>query len=242
MPAARPILVLTGAGISAESGIATFRGPDGLWEGHRIEEVATPEAFRRDPRLVHRFYDARRARLQAADVSPNAAHRALVDLARRWPAPVRVITQNVDDLHERAGLGAGVGELLHMHGELLKVRNAITGRVHPWTGPCGIESPDPESGVVGQLRPHIVWFGEAILEAERIDEWLDDCGHFLSIGTQGAVWPAAGFVRAAQERSGARGTEFNIARTEISRWFDESILGPAGTTLPAWVADLLARV
>jgi NAD-dependent deacetylase len=234
---ARPIVVLTGAGISAESGIPTFRGADGLWEGHRIEDVASPEGFRRNPALVHRFYSERRLKLDDPLVQPNAAHRALVDLARRWPAPVRVITQNVDDLHERAGLGvAGAGELLHMHGELRRVRSVRTGRVHPWAGACDERSADPETGERGTLRPHIVWFGEAILGTETIDAWLADCGLFLSIGTQGAVWPAAGFVRDARERCGAACVEFNLRATEISAWFDDCIEGPAGRTLPAFVA------
>lgn len=235
----RPIVVLTGAGISAESGIPTFRGADGLWEGHRIEDVASPEGFRRNPALVHRFYSERRQKLDDPRIEPNEAHRALVDLARRWPAPVRVITQNVDDLHERAGLGvAGAGELLHMHGELRRVRSLRTGRVHPWSGACDETSIDPETGECGTLRPHIVWFGEAILGTETIDEWLADCGLFLSIGTQGAVWPAAGFVREARERCDAACIEFNLRATEISAWFDDCVEGPAGRTLPAFVAAL----
>lgn len=239
-------MVLTGAGISAESGIPTFRGADGLWEGHRIEDVASPAGFRRNPELVHRFYNARREKLLSPEVQPNAAHRALVDLARRWPAAVRVITQNVDDLHERAGLcwvdpesgeseGDGVGAVLHMHGELRKVRHLRTGETQPWDGPCDGQTVDPASGERGVLRPHIVWFGEAILGTDLIFEWLADCEMFLSIGTQGAVWPAAGFVEVARERSGARAIEFNLTTTEVSSAFDQTILGPAGVTLPAWV-------
>lgn len=244
-------MILTGAGISAESGIPTFRGADGLWEGHRIEDVASPQGFRRNPRLVHRFYNARRAALLDPAVRPNAAHRALVDLARGWPAPVRVITQNVDDLHERAGLapvdpdtgrpsGPGAGAVLHMHGELRKVRHLRTGAIQPWDGPCDEDTIDPVSGERGVLRPHIVWFGEAVLGLEVLDEWLGECGHFLSIGTQGAVWPAAGFVDAARSRAGAATLEFNLVATEISRAFDRSVLGPAGETVPAWVAGMLA--
>jgi NAD-dependent deacetylase len=251
MPRPRPILILTGAGISAESGIATFRGADGLWEGHRIEDVASPAGFKRNPAVVHRFYNERRAQLLDPVVQPNAAHRAIVTLARGWPAPVRVITQNVDDLHERAGLaaiddgtgepqGAGIGAVLHMHGELRKVRHARTGRVQPWDGPCDESTVDPTSGEIGVLRPHIVWFGEAILGAGIIDAWLRDCGLFISIGTQGAVWPAAGFVREARERAGARCIEFNLHATEISGDFDTTVLGKAGETLPPWVDRFLA--
>jgi len=240
MTAPRPILVLTGAGISAESGIATFRGADGLWEGHRLEDVASPAGFRRDPAAVHRFYSERRRKLADPSVAPNAAHRALVELARRWTAPVRVITQNVDDLHERAGLGSEAGELLHMHGELRRVRNVKTGCVHVWSGACDERSRDPVTGQAGVLRPHIVWFGEAILGAATIDDWLSDCGLFLAIGTQGAVWPAAGFVQEAKARCGAEAIEFNVARTEISGAFDRSILGPAGITVPEFVRTMTA--
>ena len=217
-----------------------------MWEGHRIEDVASPGGFRRNPELVHRFYNARREKLLSADVRPNAAHRALVDLARRWPAPVRVITQNVDDLHERAGLawvdpdsglaeGEGVGAVLHMHGELRKVRHVQSGAVQSWDGPCDGQTVDPVSGERGVLRPHIVWFGEEIHGMEVIFRWLADCEAFLSIGTQGAVWPAAGFVEVARDQAGARAIEFNLQATEISSAFDETILGPAGETLPAWV-------
>ncbi len=247
----RPIVILTGAGISAESGIPTFRGADGLWEGHRLQDVASPEGFGRDPATVHRFYNERRARLDDPSVQPNAGHRAIVDLARGWPAPVRVITQNVDDLHERAGLarvdpdsGAretdGVGEVLHMHGELRKVRHVRAGRPRLWQGACDENTIDPETGERGALRPHIVWFGEMILGSELIDAWLGECGHFLSIGTQGAVWPAAGFAQEVERRCGAERIEFNLARTEISSAFDRTILGKAGETLGPWVARLLA--
>ncbi|MFO0829044.1 MAG: NAD-dependent deacylase [Phycisphaerales bacterium] len=239
MSARRPIVILTGAGISAESGIATFRGAGGLWEGHAIEDVASPAGFRRNPALVHRFYSERREALEHSAVRPNAAHEALVELASRWPAPVRVITQNVDDLLERAGLGERAGELLHMHGELRKVRNVRSGRVHPWSGWCDAESIDPETGEVGVLRPHIVWFGEEVLGGDTIARWLDDCGLFLAIGTQGAVWPAAGFVHEAKSRGAREAVEFNLARTDISSYFDRSILGPAGTTVPAFVGELL---
>ncbi|MBX3354423.1 MAG: NAD-dependent deacylase [Phycisphaeraceae bacterium] len=232
----RPITILTGAGISAESGLATFRGADGLWEGHRVEDVATPEAYARDPRLVHTFYNQRRARLGDPSIQPNAAHRALGELARDWPAPVHLITQNVDNLHERGGSP----EVIHMHGELTKVRNDRTGEVFEWTGECWPETPCPRSGAIGVLRPHIVWFGEAIMEHERIAAALADPALFLCIGTAGAVWPAAGFVQEAKAR-GTLCVEFNLTRTQISVHFDRSITGPASETVPAFIRTLMTH-
>src|SRR5881398_275107 len=158
------IVVLTGAGVSAESGLATFRGPDGLWEGHRVEDVATPEAFGRDPALVHAFYDARRARL--SEVEPNAAHKALARLDAEWPGELLLITQNVDDLHERAGSK----RLLHMHGELTKGRCLACDDRFAWSGPMGEGASCPSCGTEGRVRPDIVWFGEMPYEMERIDE------------------------------------------------------------------------
>lgn len=237
MRRAGPIAILTGAGISAESGLATFRGADGLWEGHRIEDVATPEAYRRDARLVHTFYNQRRCRLDDPGVQPNAAHRALGRLAAQWPHPVHLITQNVDDLHERGGSQ----QVIHMHGELRKVRNDRTGEVFVWNGACWPETPCPRTGETGVLRPHIVWFGEAIMETERIAAALADPALFLCIGTAGAVWPAAGFVDEAKAR-GAECIEFNLARTQISSRFDRTLTGPAGVSVPAFVAELLGEV
>lgn len=234
-PRRASITILTGAGISAESGLATFRGPDGLWEGRRVEDVATPEAFARDPKLVHAFYNQRRAKLRDGRVQPNAAHRALGELAARWPAPVHLITQNVDDLHERGG----VHDVIHMHGELVKVRNDRTGEVFEWEGECGEETPCPRTGTRGVLRPHIVWFGEAIIETERIARALEGPSLFLCIGTAGAVWPAAGFVHEAKSR-GAACVEFNLERTQITSHFDRFVEGPAGASLPAFVEELLA--
>ena len=160
----RNIVILTGAGVSAESGLATFRGPDGLWEGHRVEDVATPEAFRRDPALVHAFYDARRVRL--GTVEPNAAHRALARLDAEWPGDLLLVTQNVDDLHERAGSK----RLIHMHGELTKGWCLACDGRFAWDGPMGGGARCPSCGVNGQIRPDIVWFGEMPYAMERIDE------------------------------------------------------------------------
>jgi NAD-dependent deacetylase len=228
----RNIVILTGAGVSAESGLATFRGPDGLWEGHRVEDVATPEAFARDPTLVHAFYDARRAKLDA--VQPNDAHRALARLDSEWPGEFLLITQNVDDLHERAGSK----RLLHMHGELTKGWCIRCNERFGWTGPMGTGAQCPSCETAGLVRPDIVWFGEMPYEMERIDEALRRCDLFVSIGTSGAVYPAAGFVQTARH-CGARTLEMNLEPSLGSFMFDESRAGPAGELVPAWVDAML---
>lgn len=229
----RKIIVLTGAGISAESGLATFRGPGGLWEGHRVEDVATPEAFARDPALVQRFYDARRAQL--AEVVPNPAHGALARLDAEWPGELLIVTQNIDDLHERAG----AKRLLHMHGELKSAWcRACDGRT-PWEGPLAGAPPCPACGEAGRLRPDIVWFGEMPYEMERIERALRDADLFVSIGTSGAVYPAAGFVQTARY-AGARTLEINLEPSLGSVYFDESRSGPAGELVPSWVDEMLS--
>jgi NAD-dependent deacetylase len=225
------IVILTGAGISAESGIATFRGPGGLWEGHRVEDVCTPEALAHDPELVHRFYDARRAAL--AGVVPNPAHDALARLDREWPGELLIVTQNVDDLHERAG----AARLLHMHGELQSALCAACGVRERWTGDLPPESECPNCGSLA-LRPDIVFFGEMPYEMERIEAALAKADLFVSIGTSGAVYPAAGFVQLARH-CGADTLELNLERSAGSAWFDETRLGPAGVLVPAWVETVL---
>jgi NAD-dependent deacetylase len=229
----RNIVILTGAGISAESGLATFRGADGLWEGHRVEDVATPAAFRRDPALVQAFYDARRARLR--EVEPNAAHRALARLDAEWAGELLIVTQNVDDLHERAG----ANRLLHMHGELNSAWClACDERMH-WEEDLGDAPTCPSCGVAGKLRPDIVWFGEMPYEMERIERALMNADLFVSIGTSGNVYPAAGFVQTARY-CGARTLEINLEPSMGSVLFDESRTGRAGELVPAWVEELLA--
>lgn len=228
------IVILTGAGVSAESGLGTFRGPGGLWEGHRVEDICTPEALARNRALVLDFYDQRRAAL--ATVAPNAAHEALARLDREWPGELLIVTQNVDDLHERAG----AKRLLHMHGELMSslceacgARAAYGGSMLDGTlcGSCGAHD---------TLRPDIVFFGEMPYEMERIDRALSRADLFLSIGTSGAVYPAAGFVRSARH-FGARTLELNLDPSEGSFFFHESRMGPASELVPEWVDELLAN-
>jgi NAD-dependent deacetylase len=229
----RNIVILTGAGVSAESGLATFRGPDGLWEGHRVEDVATREAFARDPALVHAFYDARRAKL--GRVEPNAAHRALARLDAEWPGELLLVTQNVDDLHERAGSK----RLIHMHGQLAKGWCLACDERFGWTGPMGEGAECPECGERGSVRPDIVWFGEMPYQMDAIEEALRRCDLFVSIGTSGAVYPAAGFVQTAGY-GGARTLEMNLEPSLGSVFFDESRTGRAGDLVPAWVEEVLS--
>jgi NAD-dependent deacetylase len=225
------LIILTGAGLSAESGLATFRGPGGLWEGHRIEDVCTPEALARDPELVHRFYDERRAAL--AHVEPNAAHRALARLDAEWPGALLIVTQNVDDLHERAG----ARRLVHMHGELKSALCATCGDRGPWDGAL---PPGMACGACDalSLRPDIVFFGEMPYAMDAIHAALMQCDLFVSIGTSGAVYPAAGFVEIARS-IGARTLELNLERSGGSMMFDETRLGPATRLVPAFVEEVL---
>lgn len=232
------IVVLTGSGISAESGVPTFRANDGLWEGHRVEDVATPEAFRRDPALVQDFYNRRRALLPT--VQPNAAHLALAELAARWPGRFLLVTQNVDDLHDRAHATvppADGFELIHMHGELLKARCTATGEVIPWADDLDTRHDSPFASE-GWLRPHIVWFGEMPLEMDRIQWTLERCDLFISIGTSGTVYPAAGFVETAR-LAGARTVEINLEPSHGASLFEETIYGPATETVPRFVQTLV---
>lgn len=230
-----PIVILTGAGVSAESGIRTFRGPDGLWEGHRVEEVATPEGFARDPALVYAFYNARRQSVRAA--LPNAAHLALARLERELSAPVTLVTQNIDDLHERAGSR----HVIHMHGELLKARCCQCEAVVPWTEDLDGGSVCPECRRSGVLRPHVVWFGEIPLRLEEIAAAIEGASLFVAIGTSGQVYPAAGFAAHAAAL-GVRTIEVNPESTPISPVFDRHLRGPAGVEVPRLVEEWLGGV
>ncbi|MFO6448081.1 NAD-dependent deacylase [Erythrobacter sp. NE805] len=227
------IVILTGAGISAESGIDTFRSAGGLWEQHRVEDVATPEGFARDPDLVLGFYDMRRAGL--AKVGPNPAHEALAQLEREFPGELLLVTQNVDDLHERGGSQ----RVLHMHGELKSALCTSCGMRSRWEETM-IDRPPCPVCHAPSLRPDVVWFGEMPYRMERIYAALEACDLFVSIGTSGAVYPAAGFVQEARA-SGARTLELNLEPSEGSRLFHESRLGPASVLVPGWVDEVLSR-
>ncbi|MFT6555297.1 Sir2 family NAD+-dependent deacetylase [Alcanivorax sp. DSM 26295] len=229
------IVILTGAGISAESGINTFRDAGGLWESHRIEDVATPEAFQRDPHGVQSFYNRRREQLRDPAIQPNAAHRALAELEQALPGQVLVVTQNVDDLHERAGSR----NVIHMHGELLKARCQSTETLVPADRDLDPALSCTVCGAAGCLRPHVVWFGEMPLEMERIYATLAGCERFISIGTSGNVYPAAGFVAEARA-SGAHTTELNLEPSEQLTAFHEHRHGRATELVPAYVRELLS--
>ncbi|HEY0950086.1 NAD-dependent deacylase [Nocardioides sp.] len=225
------VVVLTGAGISAESGVPTFRDADGLWHGHRVEEVATPEAFARQPSLVHRFYDERRAALAA--VAPNPAHAALARLEDRLGDDLLVVTQNIDDLHERGGSR----RVVHLHGQLRSALCRGCGERFPWHDALGDGPACPRCGR-RELRPDVVWFGEIPYDMDRVLAALGRADLFVSIGTSGAVQPAAGFVGYAAGQ-GARTLELNLVPSHGSHLFDEARHGPASELVPAWVDDLL---
>lgn len=228
------IVILTGAGISAESGIATFRGPGGLWEGHQVEDVCTPQALARDPALVHRFYDLRRAALDT--VAPNPAHQAVARLDAGWPGELLIVTQNVDDLHERAG----ARRLLHIHGALRSALCAACGAQSHWAGAMPPGSRCASCGVAA-LRPDIVFFGEMPYHMDTIEAAIARADVFVSVGTSGAVYPAAGFVQTARWH-GAETLELNLEPSAGSHLFDESRIGPASELVPAWVDAMLAAV
>lgn len=226
------LVLLTGAGVSAESGLATFRDLGGIWSQVRLEEVATPEAFRADPARVQGFYNARRAQLR--DVAPNPAHHAIARLQREWCGEAVLVTQNVDDLHERAGST----DVVHMHGELRRARCLSCGAASPWEADITPGSLCPACGAAGRLRPHVVWFGEMPLEMDRIEAALARCTVFVAIGTSARVWPAAGFVRMVPR--GARTVEVNPEESDMAPHFREARRGPAGREVPRLVEELLA--
>lgn len=230
------IVVLTGAGISAESGIATFRGADGLWEGHSIEDVATPEGFQRDPALVQQFYNQRRALLQSDEIQPNAAHIALAELEAVNPS-LLLVTQNIDDLHERAGSK----QLIHMHGELLKMRCSSRDQVIPYQQAVDAAAACPVCGKQHCFRPHVVWFGEMPLQMDEIYDALTQCDLFISIGTSGNVYPAAGFVQQARQY-GADTVEINLEPSLGHSNFDHTIYGKASIEVPKFVNQLIKQM
>lgn len=227
------IVVLTGAGVSAESGLATFRDADGLWEQHDPMTIATPEAFARDPELVYRFYNARRNQLP--EVQPNAAHHALARLQQAFAGNVFLVTQNVDDLHERGGSS----QVCHMHGELGSMLCQSCAAVMPATTDYDGASRCPRCDAQGKLRPDIVWFGEMPYHMESIELQLADCDLFIAVGTSGVVYPAAGFVRQATMH-GAMTVEVNKEISEVTGCFHQQRQGPATVEVAALVQELLA--
>lgn len=227
------IVILTGAGVSAESGIQTFRAADGLWEEHRVEDVASPEGFAANPELVQSFYNERRRHLLHRETKPNAAHKAIAKLEQKFKGEVLVVTQNVDDLHERAGSK----NVIHMHGELLKARCEYCNTVIEMRGDMSVN--DRCAQCDGRMRPHIVWFGEMPIRMEKIVTALELCDLFAAIGTSGNVYPAAGFVKVARG-VGAHTVEINLEASEVNTDFAETRLGPASTQAAKWVTELLA--
>ena len=230
------IVVLTGAGISQESGLETFRDDNGIWARVRVEEVATPAAFAKNPERVHEFYNLRRRQLLSGSVKPNAAHAALAQLERQWEGKLLLITQNIDDLHERAGSR----NLIHIHGELLKARCQACAQVQPCRQDLDVGMRCTSCGCTGSLRPHVVWFGEIPLFMEEILRELKQVDLFIAIGTSGNVYPAAGFVEQAR-LADAMVAELNMEPSANASSFDERIYGPATRTVPSYVERLLCN-
>lgn len=228
----RSIVVLTGAGISAESGIETFRAAEGLWANHRVDDVATPEGFARNPQLVYEFYNQRRRQLLTPEISPNAAHSALAKFEHEFDGEFLLVTQNVDNLHERAGSQ----NLIHMHGELLKMRCLNSKLVFDVSEDFGYDTHCRCCRSAGNLRPHVVWFGEMPLQMNRINSALENCDMFVAIGTSGNVYPASRFYQTAKIRK-ASTVELNLERTGSS--FDRHVRGPATECVPQFFESLL---
>ncbi|MBU2711347.1 Sir2 family NAD+-dependent deacetylase [Zooshikella harenae] len=233
MSSYQSIVVLTGAGISAESGIRTFRASDGLWEEHRIEDVATPNGFRRNPTMVHNFYNTRRKQLLSPEITFNAAHKALALFEQRFAGKYLLVTQNIDDLHERAGSQ----RIVHMHGELLKSRCDDCGEIFSYRDDLWVTTPCPRCQLSGSLRPHIVWFNEIPLELEAIYSALASCDLFVAIGTSGNVYPAAGFFQEASHH-GAHTVELNLEPSVSGSLFKEQHYGPASEVVPRFFAEI----
>lgn len=226
------IVILTGAGISAESGLATFRASNGLWNNHKVEDVATIEAFERNPAYVHEFYNELKKEL--ITTQPNAAHLAITRLQKEYPANISVITQNVDTLHEKAGNQ----NIYHIHGQINQAVCLNCGHILETFGDVDTETVCPQCQVSGMMKPNIVFFGENLLCMDEVDTLLRHCDLFISVGTSGVVFPAAAFVQTAKYY-GAQTFEFNLETTSNNFYFDKHILGPAGTTLPDFVEKLI---
>ena len=231
----KPIVVLTGAGISQESGIATFRDKQGLWENHSLEDVATVEAFEKNPKKVHAFYNERRAQILSGKIEANAAHLALAKLEARFPGGVHIVTQNVDNLHEKAGSF----NVTHMHGSLLEAKCIETDRAFPCTQNLSPQDACPCCGKKGNVRPNNVWFGEIPYELDKIFTSIEQCGLFISIGTSGQVYPAAGFIQHVKLKTASPAVELNLEPSPLSYMFNEKIYGKASEIVPAFVERLL---
>ena len=231
----KKIVILTGAGISAESGLATFRASNGLWNNHRVEDVATIEAFERNPAYVHAFYNELKTELVKA--KPNAAHQAITRLQDLYPAEISVVTQNVDTLHEKAGNK----NIYHIHGQINQAVCLNCGHILETFGDVDTQTVCPTCGIQGMMKPNIVFFGENLLYMDTVDRLLSSCDLFVSVGTSGVVYPAAGFVQIAKF-AGADTIEFNLETTSNNYMFDRHVTGPAGTTLPQFVDELLRNL
>lgn len=231
------IVILTGAGISKESGIDTFRDKDGLWSRYNLEDVATPEGFVRNPKMVQEFYNERRRGLKSDNIKPNAAHVALGRLEREWQGRVLLVTQNIDHLHE----AGGSKNLIHMHGEMFKSRCDACGAVIACDFDLSVDMVCKSCKRAGFMRPHVVWFGEMPLDMDEISAAIGECQLFISIGTSGNVYPAAGFVQEARLRARAHTVELNLEPSEGASLFREAIYGPATEVVPAYVDKLLAK-
>ena len=232
MPKYHNIVILTGAGISAESGLATFRSSNGLWNNHPVEDVATIEAFQRNPAYVHDFYNGLKKELIKA--KPNPAHLAITKLQKEYPAKISIITQNVDTLHEKAGNI----NIYHIHGQINQAVCQNCGHIIETFGDVDTQTICPNCQIMGMMKPNIVFFGENLLYMDKVDHLLRTCDLFLSIGTSGVVFPAAAFVQIAK-MNGAHTIEFNLEPTSNNYYFDQHIFGKAGTTLPAFIDELI---
>ncbi|TAH32339.1 MAG: NAD-dependent deacylase [Alphaproteobacteria bacterium] len=234
------IFILTGAGVSKESGLDTFRDKGGIWAKYKIENVATPEGFDRNPALVHEFYNGRRQQLQDPKVQPNPAHHAIAKLMKEWNGDVTLVTQNIDNLHNRAAAALDLPDgIIQMHGRLLESLCTKCGVVEEINHDLNTDMVCHKCGTKGSVRPNIVWFGEMPYAMDEIYTRLADCDLFISIGTSGTVYPAAGFVAEAKAHGCIRAMEVNLERSDSSYYFDEYIIGPASETVPQLVEKIL---
>jgi len=234
----KSIVILTGAGISQESGLKTFRDSDGFWENNEIEKIANYKSFEENPSLVNEFYNERRKQLFDLNIVPNDAHFALADFEKKWNGDFLLVTQNVDNLHERAGSN----KLIHLHGELLKARCykiscKNNSRIIDWDGPISNNIFCEKCNSTYEIRPHVVWFGEQPLDLEKIYSSLKACEIFISIGTSGTVFPAADFIN--QVNTNCKTIEINISETKISKYFKENYFGTAASKVPEILKSLI---